>query len=83
MRDGNALAGPLSELFVPDPTTALRLCPGCGADAALATLHVYDHGPAAVARCPRCTRLAFRIAHHPGELWFDFGHGGALRFPTA
>ncbi|MFE4695458.1 DUF6510 family protein [Streptomyces sp. NPDC056738] len=81
MQDGNVLAGPLSEVFAVDLTTAQRLCPGCGTDSAVGALHVYGMGAASVARCPTCGDVAFRIARHPGVLWLDFGGGGALRIP--
>ncbi|HSA53876.1 MAG TPA: DUF6510 family protein [Yinghuangia sp.] len=81
--DGNALAGPLSEIFALDVTTARRRCPGCGREATVAALRVYDSGPAAVARCPGCEQVALRVARHGGTLWLDFGNGGALRFRVA
>lgn len=80
--DGNALAGPLSGIFAVDVTTVRRRCPGCGMDAPLGALHVYDSGMAAVARCPECRRVALRVARHGETLWMDFGDGGALRFPV-
>ncbi|WP_084701437.1 DUF6510 family protein [Streptacidiphilus anmyonensis] len=82
MQDGNALAGPLSEVFAVDVTAAQRLCPGCGTDSAVGALHVYRMATAAVARCPVCGEIAFRIARHAGALWLDFGGGGALRIPV-
>lgn len=78
--DGNALAGPLSAIFAADITTAVRRCPGCGTEATVAALHVYDAGLAAVARCPHCHDVALRVARHGQTLWLDFGNGGALRF---
>lgn len=79
--DGNALAGPLSAVFAVDVTTAHRRCPGCGMDGPVAALHVYEVGPASVARCPGCQQVALRVVRHGGTLWMDFGDGGALRFP--
>ena len=42
--DGNAAAGILSELFVPDLTAARATCAGCGATRAVGALLVYAHG---------------------------------------
>ena len=50
--DGNALAGPLREIFATDVTVAVGRCAGCGRVGAVATLRVYDRGPGLVARCP-------------------------------
>ena len=36
--DGNALAGPLSEVFAVEVTTAVGRCRGCGTSSQLATL---------------------------------------------
>src|SRR5918996_4454207 len=52
--DGNALGGPLAELFAPDITTAMITCAHCGAQAALATYQVYPDAPALVVCCPGC-----------------------------
>jgi len=41
--DGNAAAGVLSEIFVPDLTAARATCAYCGAIRALGTLLVYAH----------------------------------------
>ncbi|WP_042381077.1 DUF6510 family protein [Streptacidiphilus melanogenes] len=82
VQDGNALAGPLSEVFAVEVTSAWRLCPGCGTDSTVGALRVYTMGTAAVARCPHCGEIAFRLARHAETLWLDFGGGGALRIPV-
>ncbi|MBP3079620.1 hypothetical protein KQH42_19925 [Streptomyces sp. CHA1] len=80
-RDGNVLAGLLSEVFDVDLTGALRRCPHCGLLGALAQLHVYGRLPGLVARCPACSAIALRIARHPGALWLEFSGTGAVRIP--
>ena len=52
--DGNALAGPLFELFGAELTTATGTCAGCGATAPVAELSVYMSAPGIVARCRSC-----------------------------
>ncbi|MFK0173645.1 DUF6510 family protein [Streptomyces sp. NPDC090306] len=81
-RDGNALAGPLSEIFAADPTNAWRRCPDCGLTGTLAQLRVYGPDPGLTGRCPGCDALALRVIEHPGHLWLQLGGGhGAFRFP--
>ncbi|MFH9644691.1 DUF6510 family protein [Streptomyces albidoflavus] len=79
-RDGNVLAGLLSEVFDVDLTGALRRCPHCGLLGALAQLHVYGRLPGLVARCPACSAIALRIARHPGA---RCGWSSAARAPYA
>jgi hypothetical protein len=60
--DGNALAGPLAELFAVDVTAATTTCGGCGRQERVAHLHLYTGGPGMVARCPRCEHVIVRYA---------------------
>jgi hypothetical protein len=60
--DGNALGGPLAELFAPDLTTATVICAHCGSEAPLAAHQVYADAPALVVRCPGCTGVVMRCA---------------------
>ena len=69
--DGNAAAGLLSELFVPDLTVARAKCAGCGATGAIGMLIVYAHGMGTVMRCPNCDGVVMRIARTPTHLWLD------------
>ncbi|MFL5488244.1 MAG: DUF6510 family protein [Gemmatimonadaceae bacterium] len=69
--DGNAAAGLLSELFVPDLTTARAKCAGCGTTQMIGALHVYAHGMGMVVRCPGCDRAVLRVARTPTHLWLD------------
>ena len=59
--DGNALAGPLSEIFAVDLTTAEGRCTGCGATGPLARLHVYGPEPGPVARWPDRGQVVLRL----------------------
>jgi Family of unknown function (DUF6510) len=69
--DGNAAAGILSEVFVPDLTTAHATCAGCGTTRALGALLVYAHGMGTVIRCPDCEAVVLRVARTPTRLWLD------------
>ena len=69
--DGNAAAGILSEVFVPDITTARATCANCGAIRALGALLVYAHGMGMVVRCPSCDAVVLRVARTRTRLWLD------------
>ena len=57
--DGNALAGLLAELFVPEMTTARCRCGACGRVEAIGAGHAYAHplAPGAVLRCLHCDNV--------------------------
>jgi hypothetical protein len=52
--DGNAIAGPLYDVFGAEMTTALGTCAGCGTIAPVAEAAVYMRGPGIVGRCRHC-----------------------------
>jgi Family of unknown function (DUF6510) len=79
--DGNALAGPLGELFAVDVTTAIGTCAGCGAAGPVASLHVYGPEPGLVARCPSCEEVVMRLVRTPGAAWLDLRGAISLRIP--
>jgi len=60
--DGNAVAGPLAELFAIDLTVALATCGGCGGTRPIAAHTVYADAPAFVVRCPGCSGVVLRYA---------------------
>jgi hypothetical protein len=78
--DGNALAGPLSEVFAGDVTTAVARCRGCGQSSPVAALEVYGPEPGLVGRCPGCSDVMLRLVRTPEEVWLDMGGIGALRW---
>jgi uncharacterized protein DUF6510 len=69
--DGNAAAGILSELFVPDLTVARAKCAGCGTTRTIGALLVYAHGMGTVMRCPGCNHVVLRVARTPTHMWLD------------
>ena len=72
--DGNALAGPLGDLFRVEITTAIGRCTNCGREGPMAEARVFDHAPGVVARCPTCDQVLLRLVHGPGRAWLDL-HG--------
>ncbi|MFD9735467.1 DUF6510 family protein [Umezawaea sp. NPDC059074] len=79
--DGNALAGPLRELFAVDLTTATATCAGCTRTTTVATLHVYGQAPGLVARCPGCEEVVLRVVRGPNAAWLDLRGTVSLRVP--
>jgi len=69
--DGNAAAGILSEVFVPDITTMRATCANCGTSRALGALPVYGQGMGTVMRCQTCDAVVLRVARTPTRLWLD------------
>lgn len=72
--DGNALAGPLREIFAVDLTAAVGTCAHCRARGPLAEAAVYTRAPGAVARCARCGEVVLRLVQGPDRTWLDL-HG--------
>ncbi|WP_433475912.1 DUF6510 family protein [Spirillospora sp. CA-142024] len=69
--DGNALAGPLSEVFAVDVTAATGRCVNCGRTGPVAALRVYDRAPGLVARCPGCDHVVLRLVRTPDAAYLD------------
>lgn len=78
--DGNALAGPLSELFAVDVVSAQGRCASCGTTGPVAQLHVYGPGPGLVARCPTCGQVVLRLVRGAESAWLDLRGAVSLRF---
>jgi hypothetical protein len=70
-QDGNALAGPLREIFAVDVTAAISRCSGCGQTGPVAVLRVYAQAPGLVARCPGCDGVVLRLVRTPDAAWLD------------
>jgi hypothetical protein len=80
--DGNALAGPLSEIFAVDVASAEGCCTGCGTTGPIAQLRVYGPGPGLVARCPQCGQVVLRWVRGGESAWLDLRGTVSLRFRT-
>ena len=79
--DGNALAGPLREIFAVEVTSAIGRCAGCGRIGALATLRVFSRAPGLVARCPGCDAVMLRLVRGPDRAWLDLRGTVSLQIP--
>jgi hypothetical protein len=79
--DGNALAGPLREIFAVDVTTAAGRCASCGRLNAVAELRVYLDAPGMVGRCAGCDAVILRIVRGPGRAWLDVRGFVSLEIP--
>jgi hypothetical protein len=81
--DGNALAGPLHDVFRPDVTAAVGGCGNCGRTGPMAEVRVFDHAPGVVARCPNCDQILLRLVRGPGRAWLDLRGLDYLQLPMA
>ena len=81
--DGNMLAGPLSEVFTEEVTTAQARCRGCGKLSSIAQLAVYGPEPGLVARCPGCAGVLLRLVRASGSAWLDLSGMSVLRLQLA
>jgi hypothetical protein len=79
--DGNALAGPLREVFAVDVTAATARCAGCRRGGVVAELHVYADAPGLVARCPACEQVVLRLVRGPDRAWLDLRGSLSLEVP--
>ncbi|MBO0732399.1 MAG: hypothetical protein J2P57_24265 [Acidimicrobiaceae bacterium] len=67
--DGNAVAGPLREVFARDMTEALACCGSCGqvGPVGAAPLYMSGHAPGAVLRCARCDEVLLVLVERQGR----------------
>ena len=79
--DGNALAGPLAEIFTVEMTAARGRCAGCGRAGTIAEMRVYEKAPGLVARCPGCQEVMLRLVRTPDRAWLDLRGVVALEIP--
>ena len=79
--DGNALAGPLHDVFCVEVTTAIGRCTNCGRTGPMAEVRVFDHAPGEVARCPGCVQVLARLVRGSGRAWLDLRGLAYLQVP--
>jgi hypothetical protein len=80
--DGNALTGPVGDLFRVEVTTAIGRCTACGRTAPMTELRVFDHAPGVVARCPACDQVLLRLVNGPSRAWLDLRGLTYLQLPV-
>jgi hypothetical protein len=69
--DGNAVAGPLWEVFRIDIIAAIGRCKSCGAVRAFGEAIVYADAPGIVVRCSSCDGVLLRLVETPTSFWLD------------
>ena len=77
--DGNALAGPLGELFRFDLTTTEGECRHCHDTAVLARAAVYPDPSGYVARCHACGGVLLTLVIGELRTWLDLSGIAGLR----
>jgi len=80
--DGNALAGPLSEIFSVDMTMATGRCGSCGDASPLAMSMVYLKPKTYVVRCHVCDSVLLTIQQSASSTRIDVNGMTTLTIPT-
>ena len=68
---GNAVAGMLADVFVPEMTTAVTTCANCGSTAPIGELVSYSQAPGVVLRCRICGAPQLRMVKSKDRVWLD------------
>jgi hypothetical protein len=79
--DGNALAGPLSELFRFDLTMTAGECRHCHDVSVLARAMVYLDPSGYVVRCSACGDILMTVVIGPERTWVDLSGVAGLQIP--
>ena len=77
--DGNAIGGPLLELYGRDMTAASGTCGHCGSVSRIAELRIYAAGPGTVGRCRSCGEVVLVLTNIREQLrvtFLQFGMAG-------
>jgi hypothetical protein len=78
--DGNAAAGLLQDIFIPEITSAQIQCEACGNTAAVGTLHLYAAEMGAILRCTNCDGVLMRAVRTAHGRWLEMKGARYLRF---
>jgi len=76
--DGNALAGPFSDIFAFDITSAIGRCLHCGGSGMIADAMVYRATPGLIARCPHCDAVLATVVESADKVWLNLSGLSAL-----
>lgn len=66
--DGNAIGGPLMEIFGRDVTAAVGRCEHCGDTRPVAEAMVYRDAPGIVVRCKACSGVLICLVDAPDRI---------------
>jgi hypothetical protein len=69
--DGNAAAGVMADVFVPEMTVAATTCATCGDIRPLGELRAYLRTPGVVLRCASCGAVQVRLVRATKRAWLD------------
>ncbi len=81
--DGNAAAGILQQIFLPEITTARIQCASCKSTAAVGALRLYAAPMGAVLRCGACDNVLLSAVQTPHGWWLEMTGARCLRFAPA
>ena len=81
--DGNAIGGPLLELYGRDMTAASGTCGHCGSVSRIAELRIYVAGPGTVGRCHSCDEVVLVLTSIRGQLRVTFREFGLVSRGTS
>jgi hypothetical protein len=76
--DGNVAAGPLSDIFAVEITTARATCATCGTTGPLGGALVYGETMGTIVRCVTCEAVLLRLAETPRGVRLDMRGIGVL-----
>ena len=79
--DGNAVAGPLSQIFAVDVTRMIVMCSACGSESPLGALRLYGDTMGMVLRCVRCGEVNLRALQYNGIISLDARGAARMTFP--
>ncbi len=79
--DGNALAGPLSEVFASDMTASRGRCANCGDVSVLAQALVYPTETGTVAKCAACGSVLLTLVAEDDRMWVSLSGLSAFEVP--
>jgi hypothetical protein len=79
--DGNVLAGPLSDIFSVDMTTASGTCASCRDSSPLAMAMVYLKPKTYIVRCHVCDSILLTIIQSSLETRIDLSGMASLTIP--
>jgi ribosomal protein S27E len=81
--DGNALAGPLAEIFPFDITAAVGRCAHCGSTGMIGDAMVYFAAPGTIVRCANCDEVLATLIETPSRIWLTLSGVRGLHLATA
>ena len=78
--DGNAAAGLLQEIFIPEITVAQIQCVACGSTSEVGSLRLYAPSMGAVLRCTHCECIVMRSVHTRHGRWLEMTGARCIKF---